>query len=73
MLVRFPAEAESFLISKMSTQALGPTQLSIQWVKGALSSDVKRPVRENDHSPLVVSKLRTSGATPVFTIRRRGL
>lgn len=33
----------------------------------------KGPIRENDRSPLVVSKLRTSGATPPFTIRRRGL
>jgi hypothetical protein len=31
--------------------ALGPTQLPIQWVPGALSLEVKRPVREADHSP----------------------
>lgn len=73
MLVRFPAGAEIFLFSKVSTQALGPTQPSIQRVWGKLSSDVKRPVRENDRSPLVVSKSSTSGAKPPFPIRRHGL
>jgi hypothetical protein len=66
MLVSFPAGAEIFLNLKV------PTQPSIQWVQGAISSYVKRPVHENDRSPLVVSKLRTSGATPPFTISRRG-
>jgi hypothetical protein len=32
-------------------QALGPTQLPIQWVPAALSPEVKRPGREADHSP----------------------
>jgi hypothetical protein len=31
--------------------SLGPTQPPIQWVPGALSSEVKRPGREADHSP----------------------
>jgi hypothetical protein len=73
MLVRFAARAEIFLISKVFTQALGFTHPSIEWVKAAISSYVKRPVHENDRSPPVMSKLRTSGATPQFTIRRRGL
>jgi hypothetical protein len=30
---------------------LGPTQLPIQWVTGALSPGVKRQGREADHSP----------------------
>jgi hypothetical protein len=30
---------------------LGPTQLPIQWVPGALSPGVKRLGREADHSP----------------------
>jgi hypothetical protein len=31
--------------------ALGSTQPPIQWVPGALSSEVKRPGREADYSP----------------------
>jgi len=30
---------------------LGPPQPPLQWVPGALSLGVKRPVREADHSP----------------------
>jgi hypothetical protein len=42
-----------FFFSTASKPALGPTQPPIQWVRGggALSPGVKRPVRENDHSP----------------------
>jgi hypothetical protein len=36
---------------RMSRTALGPTQLPIQWVPGALSLRVKLPGREADHSP----------------------
>jgi hypothetical protein len=34
-----------------SKPALGPTELPIQWIPGALSLGVKRPGREADHSP----------------------
>jgi hypothetical protein len=34
-----------------SRMALGPTQLPIQWVPGALCLGVKWPGREADHSP----------------------
>jgi hypothetical protein len=40
-----------FLFTTVSRPALGPTQPPIQWVQGALSLGVKRPVREADHSP----------------------
>jgi hypothetical protein len=40
-----------FLFTTASETALGPTQLPIQWVLGALSLGVKRPAREADHSP----------------------
>jgi hypothetical protein len=37
-----------FMLSRL---ALGPTLLPIQWVKGDLSSGVKWPENEADHSP----------------------
>jgi hypothetical protein len=46
-----PGRVKKFLFSTSSRQALGPTQIPIQWVPGALSPGVKRPVREGDHSP----------------------
>jgi hypothetical protein len=42
---------EIFLFSTPSRPALGPTQPPIQWVSGAISSEVKQPGREADHSP----------------------
>jgi hypothetical protein len=49
--VRFPGGLGNFLFTTVSRTALGPTQLPIQWVLGALSLGVKRPEREADHSP----------------------
>jgi hypothetical protein len=49
--VRFPARLETFLFSTASRTDLGPIQLPIQWVPGALSLGVKWPGREADHSP----------------------
>jgi hypothetical protein len=40
-----------FLFTTASRTALGPTQLPIQWLPGALSLGVKRPGREVDRSP----------------------
>jgi len=44
-------EGTSFFFAIVSKPALGPTQTLIQWVAGALSSEVKRPEREVEHSP----------------------
>jgi hypothetical protein len=41
---------KTFVLST-SRPDLGPTQPPIQWVPGALSPGVKRPGREDDHSP----------------------
>jgi hypothetical protein len=38
--------------------ALGPTELPIQYVPGALSLGVKQPWREADHSPLSSAKVK---------------
>jgi hypothetical protein len=40
-----------FLLTTESRTALGPSQPPIQWVRGALSLEVKGPGREADHSP----------------------
>jgi hypothetical protein len=39
-----------FLFTTEFSSALGPTQSATQWVTGALSLDVKRPVREVENS-----------------------
>jgi hypothetical protein len=41
---------KNFRFSTSSRQALGPTQPPIQWVRGALPLEVKRPRRDADHS-----------------------
>jgi hypothetical protein len=46
-----PGRVKNFLFSTSSRSALGLTQLSTQWVPGALSEGLKRPRREADHSP----------------------
>jgi hypothetical protein len=48
--VRFLAGAGNFSRHHASRTALGPTQ-PIQWIPGALSLGVKRPGREDNHSP----------------------
>jgi hypothetical protein len=40
-----------FLFTTVSRPALGPTELPIQWIPGALSLGVKGQKRESDHSP----------------------
>jgi hypothetical protein len=52
-----PSRAKNFLFS-MSRPVLGPTQLSVQWVLQALSSGVKQPHCEADHSPPTSAKVK---------------
>jgi hypothetical protein len=47
---RVPVGSRIFFFSTSSRPVLGPTQLPIQLILGALSPWVKRPVREADHS-----------------------
>jgi hypothetical protein len=47
-----------FLFTIAFRTALGPTQPPIQWVLGALSLGVKRPVNEPDHSPPSSAKVK---------------
>jgi hypothetical protein len=55
---------EIFVYTKASRPGLGPIQTPIQWVPGALSSWVKRPGRETDHSPPSSAEVRNGGAIP---------
>jgi len=57
---------ETFLCTKPSVLALGPTQLSIQWVLGALSPGVKWLVYEAGQS-LHNSEFKNGGALPSFS------
>jgi hypothetical protein len=55
-----------FLFSAVSRLALGSIQSPIQWVLGAVSLEVKWPVREADHSLLSSAKVMNGGAIPPF-------
>jgi len=41
---------KGLFFSTASRSALGPIQLHFQWVSGALTPEIKRPGREDDHS-----------------------
>jgi hypothetical protein len=51
--VQFQAGAKMvlFLFAAASRPALGPIQPPAQWVAGAITPGIKRPVHEADHSP----------------------
>jgi hypothetical protein len=49
---------KNFLFTTLSKPALGSTQPPIKWVPGPLSPEVKRQVREADHSPQVSTEIK---------------
>jgi hypothetical protein len=55
-----PGGVRNFHFSMSSRPALGSTQPLIQWVPGALSSGVKRPGREADHSSPTSSEVKNT-------------
>jgi hypothetical protein len=55
-----------FLKSLAYRPTLGPTQPPIQWVLGALSPVVKRPVREGDHSPPASAEVKSDRVLPPY-------
>jgi hypothetical protein len=67
--VRVPVGSRIFLFSAFSRPALGPTELPIQWVPGALSPGVKRPGCEADHptpTSAEVKKMSIYTSTPPY-------
>jgi hypothetical protein len=56
-----PRRSKIFLFSIISRPMLGPTQLHIQRVLGAVSLGVKRLGHEVDHSPLSSAQVKYGG------------
>jgi hypothetical protein len=52
------------LCSTAYRPVLGPTQPPVQWVLGAVSPGVKRPLREADHSPRSSAEVKNGGVIP---------
>jgi hypothetical protein len=53
-----------FLFSITSRPALGPTQLSLQWIPGAVSADIKWPGRQADRWTATSAEVKNGGAIP---------
>jgi hypothetical protein len=56
----FRRRLEIFPFTTVSRPVLGPTQLLIQWVPGALSLGVRRPGSEADYSPPSSAKVKNA-------------
>jgi hypothetical protein len=59
-----PGKGNILLFTVASIPAQGPTQPSIQWVRGIISPGVKRPGREADYSPPSSAEVKNCGAIP---------
>jgi hypothetical protein len=68
-LVNIRQGHEILLWSTVSRLVQGSTHPSIQWVSGALSTGVKGPYREADHSPPSSAEVKNGGIIPPFPIR----
>jgi hypothetical protein len=64
-----PGRGRKFVSIPVSRPALGPTQSSTQWVKGAVFPGVKRPGREADNWPPTSAEVKNGGAVGLFTLR----
>jgi hypothetical protein len=52
---------------------VGPTQLLIRWVLGALSTGIKRQEREVDQSPPSSAEVKNGGAIPPLYVSLLGM
>jgi hypothetical protein len=59
-----PGSGKIFLLFKPPRPALGPIKPPIQWVLGAVSTGVKRPGREADHSSPYRADIKNGAAIP---------
>jgi hypothetical protein len=59
-----PGRAKTFLFSAHSRPAMRPTQTPIQWARGDLSPEVKRPGHKADHSPPSSVEVKNGGDIP---------
>jgi hypothetical protein len=64
-----PGRGKIFIFSTVRRPALGP-QRHMQWVPRVISSGVKWPGREADHSPPSNAEVRNVVALPQPSIRR---
>jgi hypothetical protein len=62
--VLIPGRGKIFLFSTASIPALGPTQLPVQWVPGAVSQGVMWLEHEADHSLPSSAGMKNGGAIP---------
>jgi hypothetical protein len=62
-----------FRLATSSRPALGPTQPPAQWVPGVLSSGVKRPRHEADHSSPLNAEVNAWSYTSGPSIRLHGV
>jgi hypothetical protein len=63
-----------FLFSTAFRTPLGPTHPPVQWVAGALTSEIKRPGRVSDRSPPSRAEVNNAWSyTPMFPIRLQSL
>jgi hypothetical protein len=62
--VQFLTGARGFSVFHIVQTAVGPTQPTIQWVPGGISTAVKRLGREADQSPPSSAELKNGGAIP---------
>jgi hypothetical protein len=67
-----PGGVNNFLFSKSSRSALRSTQPPIQWVPGDLSSGIKRPESEFDHSPPTIAEVKKMWIYTSTPIRLHG-
>jgi hypothetical protein len=64
--VRLPSGASFFLYPTASKLALGPTQLHIRLILGALSPGIKWPGHEADHSRASSAEFKNGVAIPAL-------